>query len=132
MKYVKSNLLRLYNNDTTEETWGNEVIMLILRNLATMVARRIESEVIFGREPVGSNTIVCNGSYISRNHAKISKGLWGSYLLQDLSSTNGTFINNRQIPSGEHMVGLTIGDVITLGGYTTHQNVESFVVVNIE
>jgi pSer/pThr/pTyr-binding forkhead associated (FHA) protein len=67
------------------------------------------SEISVGRE-VGSDVFV-NEVEVSRRHARLTLQA-GSYILEDLGSTNGTFVN------GERVVGQRIlrpGDTITLG-----------------
>lgn len=53
-----------------------------------------ENRINIGRDPV--NNIVVDNIGISRNHAKIElQG--GKYVLTDLNSTNGTFLNKKRI-----------------------------------
>ncbi len=66
-------------------------------------------EVTIGRE-VG-NTIVINDRGMSRRHARLYAQA-GAYILQDLGSTNGTFVNG-EILQGERI--LQAGDHIALG-----------------
>lgn len=59
-----------------------------------------------------NNEIVINDVEISRRHAQIIRQPNGTYVVEDLGSTNGTFVNGRR------SVGLTSlhhGDVIDLG-----------------
>jgi predicted component of type VI protein secretion system len=66
-------------------------------------------EIFIGRDP--ANAISINDTEISRNHAKLS--LHGNaYVIQDLGSTNGTFVNGQRI-SGTQV--LNPGDSISLG-----------------
>jgi pSer/pThr/pTyr-binding forkhead associated (FHA) protein len=68
-----------------------------------------EQEIYIGRE--SSNTIIINDAQVSRRHAKMeSQG--SGYLIHDLGSTNGTFINGARI-SG--MQTLNPGDTVALG-----------------
>lgn len=58
-----------------------------------------------------SNDIVINDAEVSRNHARLTSQS-GSYLIEDLASTNGTFVN------GQRLIGpklLNPGDVVGLG-----------------
>lgn len=57
-----------------------------------------------------SSDIVLNDPMISRDHIQL-RAEQGKYLLFDLSSTGGTFVNNRQV----HSAVLKPGDVIRLG-----------------
>lgn len=66
------------------------------------------AEILIGRK--GDADIVINNQHVSRHHAKIVKMAEG-YLLQDLASTHGTFVNNERI---ENRI-LRHGDTIGLG-----------------
>lgn len=62
-----------------------------------------------GRE--AGNDIIINDPQVSRHHARLT--LQGSaYVLEDLGSTNGTFVNGRRV-SGP--VSLAAGDMVGLG-----------------
>ncbi|MEO0375808.1 MAG: FHA domain-containing protein [Cyanobacteria bacterium P01_A01_bin.17] len=62
-----------------------------------------------GRDPL--NDMVIDHPASSRFHAQIQKSK-GDYLLEDLNSTNGTFVNGK--PLSERRV-LKVGDVIRIG-----------------
>jgi pSer/pThr/pTyr-binding forkhead associated (FHA) protein len=57
------------------------------------------------------NQIVVDDSRVSRNHAQL-RAIKGSFVLFDLNSTGGTFVNGERI----HQVELSPGDVISLAG----------------
>jgi hypothetical protein len=64
---------------------------------------------VIGRE--SNNDIIIKDSEISRNHARISrKG--GVYVLEDLGSTNGTFVNQQRLTAPRTLVA---GDEIGVG-----------------
>jgi pSer/pThr/pTyr-binding forkhead associated (FHA) protein len=63
-----------------------------------------------GRRP--DNHLVINDPRVSRTHAQI-RAIKGCYVLFDLNSTGGTFINS--VPVNQHI--LSTGDVISLAGY---------------
>jgi hypothetical protein len=67
------------------------------------------SEITVGRDP--SNDIVINDAEVSRKHARL---LFqdGSYVLEDLGSTNGTYVNGQRL-LGPHR--LRPGDLVLLG-----------------
>jgi pilus assembly protein CpaF len=66
-------------------------------------------EIIIGRD--ASNVIAINDAEVSRKHAKLSLQN-SAYVILDLGSTNGTFINGQRI-SGSQI--LKPGDTVTLG-----------------
>ena len=66
-------------------------------------------EIVIGRD--ASNIISINDAEISRKHAKLTLQN-STYLLQDLGSTNGTFINGQRITTPQE---LKPGDSVTLG-----------------
>ncbi len=67
------------------------------------------AEIIIGRD--ASNGVAINDAEVSRKHAKLTTQESG-YVIQDLGSTNGTFINGQRITSSQ---GLKPGDAVTLG-----------------
>jgi len=70
----------------------------------------LEGDVLtIGRE--ASNQIAINDAEVSRKHSQlVLQG--GKYVLTDLGSTNGTFVNGQRL-TGQHV--LQSGDVISLG-----------------
>ncbi|MDD2922336.1 MAG: FHA domain-containing protein [Anaerolineales bacterium] len=74
------------------------------------VAYPLESDqMTIGRD--ASNGVAINDAEVSRKHAQISfQG--GKYVIEDLGSTNGTFVNGQRL-SGP--VVLKPGDVVSLG-----------------
>ncbi len=68
-----------------------------------------KSEIYIGRDP--SNDFVIRDAEVSRKHARL---IWqsGGYILEDLGSTNGTFINGQRL-LGPHV--MRPGEVIQLG-----------------
>ncbi len=63
-----------------------------------------------GRESI--NEIVFDDAEISRRHVRVTH-LAGRFIIEDLGSTNGTFLNGRRI---EAPAPLANGDVLDLGG----------------
>jgi len=68
---------------------------------------------VIGREPSESVTLVFNDKRLSRKHAKILAWATGAYVLEDLNSKNGTYVNGQRL-TGPHV--LLEGDVLVLGG----------------
>ncbi len=69
------------------------------------------AKTIIGRD-AGQCGIVASGARISRRHACLSADRSGSFLLSDLQSTNGVFVNGTRIAGS---IVLKDGDVIGLG-----------------
>ena len=66
-------------------------------------------QLIIGRD--ASNHVAINDAEISRKHSRLSfQG--GKYVLEDLGSTNGTFVNGQRLAGP---VVLKPGDVVSLG-----------------
>jgi len=71
----------------------------------------IVGKISIGREP--SNTIMIDDSLVSRHHAMVQK-IKETYFIKDMESTNGTFVNSKQI-SSDNYVKLRKGDVVRIG-----------------
>lgn len=65
----------------------------------------------FGRRP--DNDLVVDEASVSRRHALVIETA-GGYVVRDLNSTNGTFVNRERIADGERV--LRHGDRIRIGG----------------
>lgn len=68
-----------------------------------------KSEVYIGRD--NNNEIVINDTEVSRKHARLVMQA-GGYMLEDLGSTNGTFVNGQRL-MGPHV--LRPGELVMLG-----------------
>ncbi len=71
-----------------------------------------QDSITLGRETL--NEVVINDPEVSRRHARIARRPDG-YLLEDLGSTNGTFLNGRRVTTSTP---LYHGDTIELGQAT--------------
>ncbi len=66
-------------------------------------------QLMIGRD--SSNAVAISDAEVSRRHARLTfQG--GKYVLEDLGSTNGTFVNGQRL-AGPHV--LKAGDVVALG-----------------
>ena len=71
----------------------------------------VEDELVIGRLTEGDGTLASDVE-ISRRHARISADSNGSFGIEDLGSTNGTYVNGRRL---EGRAILEAGDRIALG-----------------
>ena len=62
------------------------------------------------------NTIVLNQPNVSRKHAVITQLDSGEIFIEDLNSTNGTFVNGNKITK----VKINLSDTVTIGGTTVN------------
>lgn len=69
----------------------------------------IQDDVVMGRSP--KSDIFLNDSFASHKHARITKA-GDNYYLEDLGSTNGTFLDEEKIKKA---VPLNLGDRIRIG-----------------
>ena len=102
----------------SQETAGNDrptpklIVMDDKQALLSQSMYVVTDNLTIGRSE--HNDIVINDSFVSHEHACISKSKH-NYLLADLNSTNGTLVNGRPI---EEEYILTDGDVIQIGAVT--------------
>ena len=71
----------------------------------------IASRITIGRD--ADNTISLDDVMVSRKHAVIQK-VKDDYFIEDLGSTNGTFLNGEAVPPGKYMR-LTSKDTVRIG-----------------
>ncbi len=74
-----------------------------------------KGELFVGREL--TNDIVINDAEVSRRHARLISQA-GGYVLEDLGSTNGTFVNGQRL-TGPYI--LRSGETVTLGEHVSLQ-----------
>jgi pSer/pThr/pTyr-binding forkhead associated (FHA) protein len=74
----------------------------------------IDDELLIGRHADGAGRLA-DDEEISRSHARISLDRSGFCAIEDLGSTNGTFVNGLRINGPQT---LSVGDTIELGGTT--------------
>ena len=74
---------------------------------------QVEDELLIGRQASEEGTLGQDAE-ISREHARITRS-GGNFAIEDLGSTNGTFVNGRQISRAEI---LSPGDRIQVGATT--------------
>ncbi len=74
----------------------------------------VEDELVIGRHATGAGRL-SEDEEISRQHARISREATGDYAIEDLGSSNGTFVNGLRIQSPRL---LSLGDSIETGATT--------------
>jgi predicted component of type VI protein secretion system len=74
----------------------------------------IEDELLIGRHAEGAGRLA-DDEEISRSHARVTLDASGFCAIEDLGSTNGTFMNGLRISVPQT---LAVGDTIELGGTT--------------
>jgi predicted component of type VI protein secretion system len=74
----------------------------------------LDDELLIGRHADGAGRLA-DDDEISRSHARISLDRSGFCAIEDLGSTNGTFVNGLRIAGPQT---LSVGDTIELGGTT--------------
>ena len=74
----------------------------------------VEHELAIGRQAEEKGQLA-GDLEISRQHARISRQADGTYVIEDLGSTNGTRVNGHQI---DQPLTLSRGDTIEVGGTT--------------
>jgi len=79
-------------------------------NAAGMVIE-VEEEFVIGRQAEGDGTLASDVE-ISRQHARVAPDNDGRFAIEDLGSTNGTFINGRRLAG---RTTLETGDRIEVG-----------------
>jgi predicted component of type VI protein secretion system len=74
----------------------------------------LDDELLIGRHADGAGRLA-DDDEISRSHARISLDRSGFCAIEDLGSTNGTFVNGLRITGPQT---LSVGDTIEIGGTT--------------
>ena len=71
----------------------------------------VGNELLIGRAATGAGTLG-DDPEISRNHARVSYGPGGQLQIEDLGSTNGTYVNRTKVDA---TVPLHPGDYLQIG-----------------
>src|SRR5689334_18977416 len=90
-------LVTVNNPEQSQRVTGTDCLVLIHRREGLPLTKRIDlsqSVMRIGRDTV--NDIVLEDTEVSRRHARLeARGT--SWVLMDVGSTNGTFVNDREL-----------------------------------
>lgn len=95
-------------------TPGSGLRLEIVAGKATGFTVTVADRLVVGRQSEGPGNLG-EDPELSRHHAQISLQSSGEYAIQDLASTNGTFVNGMRLVAPAV---LSSGDAIELGGTT--------------
>ena len=93
---------------------GEIVRLEVVAGRAIGMSILLDDELLIGRHADGAGRLA-DDDEISRSHARISLDRSGFCAIEDLGSTNGTFVNGLRITGPQT---LSVGDTIELGGTT--------------
>jgi pSer/pThr/pTyr-binding forkhead associated (FHA) protein len=86
----------------------------VIAGTAAGAVIRVEDELVIGRYATGAGQL-SEDSEISRHHAHIAREASGNFAIEDLGSSNGTFVNGLRIATPQL---LAEGDSIEVGATT--------------
>jgi pSer/pThr/pTyr-binding forkhead associated (FHA) protein len=95
-------------------TGSGQLRLEVISGNATGSTIVVEDELVIGRHATGAGRLDADEE-ISRQHARISREATGDYAIEDLGSSNGTFVNGLRIQSPRL---LEVGDSIEAGATT--------------
>jgi pSer/pThr/pTyr-binding forkhead associated (FHA) protein len=95
-------------------TGSSHMRLEVISGNAAGTSIAVEDELVIGRHAEGAGRL-SEDEEISRQHARISREATGDYAIEDLGSSNGTFVNGLRIQSPRL---LSLGDLVETGGTT--------------
>ena len=90
----------------TSQASGEDLRLEVVAGKATGFAILVADQLIIGRHSEGPGRLA-DDPELSRQHAQISREQGGTYVIEDLASTNGTIVNGSRISSPTPLV---VGD----------------------
>ncbi len=101
----------IYKRSAKGKQQDPRVLSLRFKDHSMVLTKRF----IIGRDP-RSDIPLPDDPLASRNHAMINL-IHGQYVIHDMNSLNGTYVNNNPLAKGETAV-LALGDTIVIGKTT--------------
>ena len=95
----------------TSGAGGEKLRLKIVAGNAAGDTVEVEDELVIGRQAEGAGSLA-NDIEISRRHAVIRAEADGTFVIEDLGSTNGTYVNGRRVDAP---LALEVGDRIEVG-----------------
>ena len=95
----------------SEASPGSRLQLEVVAGNAAGTMLEVDERLLFGRQAEGPGQLA-DDPELSRHHAEITRRSSGEYLLEDLSSTNGTYVNGARL---RQPAVLALGDAIELG-----------------
>jgi pSer/pThr/pTyr-binding forkhead associated (FHA) protein len=96
---------------SSEATQPAGLQLEVLGGNAAGTAIGVDERLVFGRQSEGAGRLA-DDPELSRHHAEITRLPSGEYQLEDLSSTNGTYVNGTRL---QEPAVLSLGDTVELG-----------------
>src|SRR3954452_9833804 len=84
----------------------------VLVGMAPDTRFAVDGELLIGRAATEADGRLGNDPELSRRHAQLARGPEGELTIEDLGSSNGTFVNGERL---EGVRVLQLGDVVRLG-----------------
>lgn len=104
--------LTLAEREVVSQLPSNSAMLIVIAGPSKGARYLINnSETTIGRDP--QNEIFLDDVTVSRKHAQITRAPSGEFLVEDLGSLNGSYLNAHQVQKAN----LAIGDEIQIGKY---------------
>ena len=84
----------------------------VTKGMAPGTRLAVEGELLIGRAATGADGRLGDDPELSRRHARLARGDGGELTIEDLGSSNGTFVNGERVEAARV---LHVGDVVRLG-----------------
>ena len=99
----KTRVTQVSQEQPSEQASANDCLVVIYTKEPTLLGKRFVLDQALTRVGRGAdNQIVLDGDSVSRRHAHFERRTSAWYVVDD-GSTNGTYVNDEQIPEGEQL-----------------------------